>query len=109
MSKAVYLLVGAAAGAAAVYLIFNAPASTAGEASDSVGSAARKATSWGTGQRVTGTGTEVLGKVKQAVGETTGDNQMANAGVFDQAKGIVKDAAGQVAQGAADVAHDLNR
>jgi uncharacterized protein YjbJ (UPF0337 family) len=114
MSKSIYLLVGAAAGAAAVYLYFNAPQSSRtygsfGESADAIGDAAGKATRWGTGQRVSGSGTQVLGKFKQTVGEATGNEQLANAGVFDQAKGIVKDAAGQAAHAAVDVVHELNR
>ena len=111
MSKSIYLLIGAAAGAAATYLYLNPPSTSPSyrEASDAVGDAADKATRWGTGQRLTGSGTEVLGKVKQTIGEATGDDQLANAGVFDQAKGIVKDAAGKAAHVAVDVAQELNR
>jgi uncharacterized protein YjbJ (UPF0337 family) len=111
MSKTIYLLVGAAAGAAAVYLYFNGPPSSSnyGEAADAVGTATAKATRWGAGQRVTGSGTQILGKVKQTIGDATGDDQLANSGVFDQAKGLVKDAAGQAAHAAVDAVHELNR
>jgi uncharacterized protein YjbJ (UPF0337 family) len=113
MNKSIYLLAGAAAGAAAVYLYFNAPAnsgrSTLKDASDAIGDAAAKATTWGAGQRVSGSGTQVLGKVKQSIGEATGNDKLANEGVFDQAKGIVKDAAGQAAHAAVDVVRELHR
>ena len=113
MNKSIYLLAGAAAGAAAVYLYFNAPQgprhSSLDTASDAIGNATAKATAWGAGQRVSGSGTQVLGKVKQSLGEATGNDKLANDGVFDQAKGIVKDAAGQAAHAAVDVVRELNR
>lgn len=113
MGKSIYLLVGAAAGAAAVYLYFNAPAETGGltadKASDAIGDATAKATTWGAGQRVTGSGGQVLGKVKQTIGEATGDDKLANEGVFDQAKGAVKDVAGQAAHAAVDAVREFNR
>ena len=113
MNKSIYLLVGAAAGAAAAYLYFNAPAnsvrSTLNDVSDAIGDATAKATTWGAGQRVSGSGTQVLGKVKQGIGEATGNDKLANEGVFDQAKGMVKDAAGQAAHAAVDAVRELNR
>ena len=113
MNKSIYLLAGAAAGAAAIYLYFNAPVSPRrtglDDASDAIGNAAARATTWGAGQRVSGSGTQVLGKVKQSIGEATGNDQLANEGVFDQAKGVVKDAAGQAAHAAVDAVRELNR
>jgi uncharacterized protein YjbJ (UPF0337 family) len=113
MNKSLYVLAGVAAGAAAAYLYFNAPAgpgrSTLDNASDAIGNAAARATTWGAGQRVTGSGTQVLGKMKQSFGEATGNEKLANEGVFDQAKGVVKDAAGQAAHAAVDTVRELNR
>lgn len=110
MNKSVFLILGVAAGAAAAYLYLNAPASTRlpntfGDAEDALG----KATRWGTGQRVTGSGTQALGKVKQGIGEAVGDDQLANAGALDQAKGVVKDVAGQAAHLAVDAVREFNR
>ncbi|WP_263373860.1 CsbD family protein [Granulicella aggregans] len=113
MNKSIYLLAGAAAGAAAIYLYFNAPSnprsSALDTASDAIGDATAKATAWGAGQRVSGSGTQVLGKVKQSIGEATGNDKLANEGVFDQAKGMVKDAAGQAAHAAVNAVRELNR
>lgn len=44
------------------------------------------------------------GKVKQAVGETFGDESMANSGSTDQVKGHAKEAWGSVKDNASDVA-----
>lgn len=117
MNKSIYLVAGAVAGAIAAYLYLNAPGSgissartsSFGDASDAIGNATAKATTWGAGQRVSGSGTQVLGKVKQSLGEATGNDHLANEGVFDQAKGVVKDAAGQAAHAAVDVVRELNR
>lgn len=114
MSKSIYLLVGAAAGAAATYLYLNPPVglppvSTGDDVSDAFGKATARATSWGAEQRVSGTGNQVLGKVKQGLGDVVGDDKLANEGVFDQAKGAVKDAAGQAAHTAVDAIQELKR
>lgn len=49
---------------------------------------------------------EAKGKVKQAVGETFNDQSMANEGAADQVKGHAQQAWGSVKDTAHDVSHD---
>ncbi len=109
MKKLSWILAGGAL-AAAVYLLVNgitAPQNATG--SDNVEDAAHKAFGWGSKQRATGLGTNIVGKVKEGFGRATGDQDLADEGVGDQAIGTVKDAAGQLAHAAAETLHDLNR
>jgi len=64
---------------------------------------------WGTKQRVTGTGGQLGGKLKQGVGKLTGDKEMQGSGLVDEVTGSVKDAAGKAAHAVEDTIHDLNR
>ncbi len=65
--------------------------------------------SWGTKQRVRGTGGQVGGKLKQGVGKVMGDKSLEGSGLVDQATGAVKDAAGQAAHAVQDTIQDLNK
>ena len=103
MNKTLYLLLGATAGAAAMYLYLNS------DATSGLSDAADQATRWGSKQRVTGSGGEVLGKIKQGFGEATGNDQLANEGMFDQVKGAVKNVAGQAAHAAVDAAQKASK
>ncbi len=51
-----------------------------------------------------GTLDEAKGKIKQAFGEATGDQETANSGAFDQIKGHAEQTWGNIK----DAAHDLN-
>lgn len=93
----------------AVYVVLNQPSPRYATGSSDVEDAADKTSLWGTKQRVTGTGSGLLGKAKEGVGNLTGDDQLAGEGVADQVAGTVKDGAGQVAHAVGQTIHDLNR
>jgi uncharacterized protein YjbJ (UPF0337 family) len=107
-SSASWLVAGAAAGIAA-YILFSRRPLQYATGYDSVEDAADNAASWGAKQRLTGSGTSVLGKVKEGIGRIAGDPNLADEGVGDQAVGAVKDAAGKVAGAVGQTLHDLNR
>ena len=92
-----------------VYVVANAPSTQYAGASDDVEDAANKTSAWGTKQRVTGTGGNLVGKLKEGAGSLTGDDQLQGEGLVDQAAGAVKDAAGQAAHAVSDTLHDLNK
>jgi len=93
----------------AAYVVANTPGPQYATGNDDVESAARKTSQWGSKKRVTGTGTRLGGKIKQGLGNLTGNPDLADQGVGDQIAGSVKDAAGAVAQAAGQTLHDLNR
>ena len=107
MSKFLWILGGATL-AAAVYVVMNqqlgitAPADGVDEAGNNVGA-------WGTKQRAYGVGGQAKGKVEQFASKLTGDSDMANQGVWDEAAGAVKDAAGKAAQAVGSTIHELNK
>ena len=104
--KTLLWLAGGAGLGLAVYLIVTAPEHPTG--SDTVEGAARDTAHWGSKQRVKGAGSGLVGKVKEGVGNLTGDDQLAGEGQGDQVAGTLKDAAGKVAQAAGQTLHDLN-
>src|ERR1022692_5057581 len=53
--------------------------------------------------QVSGKAEQALGKVKQSVGETFGNEKLANQGVVDQAKGAVKETWGHAKDAAEEV------
>ena len=79
------------------------------QTSSDVDEAGNQIGQWGTKQRLTGTGNQLGGKLKQGFGELTGDEQTETSGIVDQVTGSVKDAAGQAAHAVEDTIHDLNR
>lgn len=91
-----------------VYLLANqqSPAYAGGDSD--VQDAADKTSAWGTKQRLTGTGSSLLGKAKKGIGKATGDDQLAGEGAVDQVAGTVKDAAGKAAHAVSDTIKDLN-
>ena len=103
-----WILAAVALGLAA-YVVVNTPAPQAATGSDDVEDAARKTSQWGSKKRITGTGGDLLGKVKEGFGNVTGDQDTAAEGVGEQIVGKVKDAAGQVAQAAGQTIHELNK
>ena len=103
-----WILAGVGIGVALTYLLNNQPAPRYATGSDDVEDAAGKTFNWGSKQRLTGTGSSVLGKVKEGVGNLTGQEDLADEGVVDQVAGSVKDAAGKVAHAAGQTIHDLN-
>ena len=107
MSKFLWILGGATL-AAAVYVVMSqqlgvtAPADGVDEAGNSVGA-------WGTKQRAYGLGGQAKGKVEQFASNLTGDPDLADKGVLDEAAGAVKDAAGKAAQAVGSTIHELNK
>ncbi len=104
-----WIIAGITLGAAVTYVLTNAPEPSYANGDPDVERAARKASAWGTGKRVGGAGSSLLGKAKEGLGRATGDDQLAGEGMVDQAAGAVKDVAGQVAHGVSDTLRDLNR
>jgi uncharacterized protein YjbJ (UPF0337 family) len=92
----------------AAFLILTSPGPQAATGSDDVERAARKAAGWGAKQRVSGAGTGVMGKLKEGLGNLTGNDELAGEGIGDQVAGGLKKAAGEVAQAAGQTLHDLN-
>ena len=103
-----WIIAGIGVGIAA-YVVLNQPGPQYATGNDDVEEAAGRTTLWGSKQRIYGTGGNVAGKLKEGIGRITGDDQLADEGVTDQAVGAVKDTAGRVAQAAGQTIHDLNR
>jgi uncharacterized protein YjbJ (UPF0337 family) len=93
----------------AAYVVMNTPGPEYATGSDTLEGAARGTSRWGSKSRLTGTGTNLVGKLKEGFGNATGNQDLADQGVVDQVAGSVKDAAGAVAQAAGQTLHDFNR
>jgi uncharacterized protein YjbJ (UPF0337 family) len=104
-----WILAGVGAGAAITYAILSQPRPQAATGWDSVENAADRAFGWGSKTRISGAGTKIGGKIKEGLGRLSGDPDLADEGVGDQAVGAVKNAVGAVAQAAGETIHDLNR
>ena len=104
MNKLLWL-VGGTTLALAVFALLNSPETAP---ADGVDRLAGKLGGWGAKQRATGTGGQLLGKVEEGAGHLTGNQDTSNQGVFDQATGAVRNAAGQAAQALGSTLHDLN-
>jgi uncharacterized protein YjbJ (UPF0337 family) len=102
-------MAGVGAGIAATYLMMNQPRMQTATGYDSVEEGADRTFSWGSKARLSGMGRNVAGKVKEGFGRVTGNRNIANEGIGDQAIGSVEDATGTVAQAAGQTIHDLNR
>jgi uncharacterized protein YjbJ (UPF0337 family) len=104
-----WIISGVGVGAALTFLLFYDPSLQHDTGYDGAEGAADHARAWGTKKRFSGGTDSVVGKVKEAVGRATGDNDLAGEGVLDQAAGTVKDAAGQLGHAVGQTIHDLNR
>ena len=93
----------------AAYVVLNTPGPEYATGNDDIENAARKTFAWGSKSRIKGTGTNLGGKLKEGVGNLTGNADLANEGVVDQVAGSLKDAAGSVAQAAGQTLHEFNR
>jgi len=93
----------------AIYLVANAPGPQYATGSDNLEDAARNAAGWGTKQRATGLGSNLVGRVKEGLGNLTGNPDLATEGVGDQVEGNVREGVGKFAQAAGQTLHDLNR
>ncbi len=93
----------------AAYVVMNTPGPEYATGNDSIEDAARRTAAWGSKNRITGTGTNLGGKLKEGIGNLTGNPDLADEGVVDQVAGSLKDAAGSVAQAAGQTLHEFNR
>ena len=93
----------------AVYLVANAPGPQYATGSDDLEDAARSTAGWGTKQRAKGVGSNIAGRVKEGLGNLTGNPDLADEGTADRFAGTVKEGAGKFAQAAGQTLHDLNR
>ena len=121
MNKFLWIAAGASLGIGAYILLNGTPASYStgynedglDDASSDLRSGARrfsrKASNWGTGQRVSGTAGQVGGRLKEGFGDVTGNQDLADRGVADQVVGSVKDVAGRAAHAVSDTVDDLTR
>jgi uncharacterized protein YjbJ (UPF0337 family) len=91
------------------YIVFNQPGPQYATGNDDIEDAAGKTSLWGSKQRITGAGTSLVGKLKEGVGQATGDPDLADEGVADQVIGAVKDTAGQAAHAVGATIHEMNR
>jgi len=92
-----------------VYLVANAPEPLYATGSDELEDAAHNTADWGIKQRAAGLGDNVVGRVKEGVGNLTGNADLADSGVADQISGNVREGVGKFAQAAGQTLHDLNR
>jgi uncharacterized protein YjbJ (UPF0337 family) len=107
--KTLAWLVGGIGIGLAVYLVANAPGPEYATGSDNLENAARNTFGWGAKQRGRGLGSNIAGRVKEGLGNLTGNPDLADSGVADQVAGNVREGAGKVAQAAGQTLHDLNR
>jgi uncharacterized protein YjbJ (UPF0337 family) len=104
-----WIVAGVGVGLAVALVILNQPEPQTASGWDSIEDAADRTWRWGSKSRFSGAGTKAAGKLKEGLGRVTGDPDLADEGVADQAAGTLKDAAGQVAHAVAETIHDLNR
>jgi uncharacterized protein YjbJ (UPF0337 family) len=104
-----WIVAGIGAGIAATWVLMNQPRLQSETGYDSVEEGAARTFGWGSKARVTGTGRNIVGQVKEGIGRLAGRDDIADEGVVDQAAGSVKNAVGSVAQAAGQTIHDLNR
>jgi len=68
----------------AAYVVMNTPGPEYATGNDSIEDAARKTSAWGSKNRITGTGKNLGGKLKEGIGNLTGNPDLANEGVMDR-------------------------
>ena len=94
MNKVLWVVTAASLGVVAYVLLNQSPTTPAADVEDQSGAVGR----WATKKRVSGTGNQVAGKLKQGVGQAFGDDKLQDSGVVDQVKGAAQDLAGKAAQ-----------
>ena len=107
MNKFLWILGGATL-AAAAYVVFNQTLGQPAPA-DGVDDAASRLGAWGTKQRVAGAGGQVFGRVEQGAANLTGNPDLGDQGVLDEAAGAIRSGAGKVAQAVGSTVRDLNQ
>jgi uncharacterized protein YjbJ (UPF0337 family) len=108
MKALAWVIAGVGVGVAA-YIVLNQPGPQYATGDDDLEYAANRTSLWGSKQRLSGTGGNLAGKIKEGFGRVTGDDQLADEGAADQLVGAVKDTVGKTAQVAGQAIHDLNR
>ena len=108
-SQLPWIVAGIGAGIAATYLLMNQPSYAGDTSYSSVDEGAARTWGWGSKNRVGGAGRNIVGRVKEGIGNFAGRDDLATEGLIDQAAGSVQNAAGRVAQAAGETLHDLNR
>jgi uncharacterized protein YjbJ (UPF0337 family) len=98
-----------AIGIVATYIFLDRRAARYAAQYDPLESAADRTDLWGSKQRIAGSGRSLLGKVKQALGRITGNEDLADRGVVDQIAGAVQDTTGKAANAASDTLRKFNR
>ena len=93
----------------AAYLILDRRAARYAAGYDDLEAAAIRTADWGSRQRITGIGRRLLGRLKEKLGQLTGDEDLAERGVMDQIAGAAQDTSGRAAHVVSDAIHDLNR
>ncbi len=107
--KTFFWLLGAGTLGLAAYIIFSNNQLDTARTRDGVDQAGDQVGQWGTKQRMTGTGSQLGGKLKQGIGKVTGDRTLEGSGAVDEVTGAVKDAAGRAAHAVQDTIHNLNK
>lgn len=98
MNKVLWFVTSASLGVATYVLLKDSPLTAATNGNDPSGAAGR----WGTKKRVSGTGNQLGGKLKQGLGNAIGDEKLQGSGVVDQVKGAAQDLAGKAAKAVRD-------
>ena len=96
MSKFMWIL-GATCLGVAGYVFFTDSFDSQDQSADALDEFGQSVSNWGTKNRVTGTGGQLGGKLKQGLGKLTGDDELQSEGVLDEGIGTVKDVAGKAA------------
>jgi len=120
MNKFFWIAAGASLGIGAYILLngsneytYNTGSNAADDAANDLTSGARrfsrKASNWGTGQRVSGTANQVGGRFKEGVGNLAGNDDLAAEGVGNQIAGTAKDAVGKAAHAVSDAVDNITR
>ena len=100
---------GLTIGAAIAIVLLYEPDQQHETGSDNIEDAANQAWRWGTKRRFGGAADSVVGRVKEGIGRVTGDDDLTDEGVLNQAAGAVKDTAGRWGHAVGETIHDLNR
>ncbi len=98
--KISWVIAGVSAGL--LYYLYKNPPSGSYAYNNNADDAASEIGNWGTKQRVSGTGNQLGGKLKEGFGSLTGDRSTQGEGLVDQAVGTVKDTAGKAAHAVED-------
>ncbi len=91
------------------YILLDRRATRYGDKYNDMETVASRTSDWGSKQRFTGTGKNLVGRLKEGFGRLTGNPDLAEEGVANQVAGAVQDTTGKAAHFVSDTIHDLNR